>query len=100
MAAKGCTSRSSAAKRLRRSRDRPGVRDAHVDGGTRGSAWTVSDDNTGGRTATVIVPLDGSEEATAALPVARTLAQAEGVPLHLLHVGEQAETTRVTLQAI
>ncbi|MGE5358751.1 MAG: universal stress protein [Bacteroidales bacterium] len=60
----------------------------------------MSDDNSGGRTATVIVPLDGSEEATAALPVARTLAQAEGVPLHLLHVGAQAETTQVTLQAI
>ncbi len=40
------------------------------------------------RAATVVLPLDGSLEAAAALPVARALAVAEGAALHLLHVGE------------
>ncbi|MDP2307767.1 MAG: universal stress protein [Pseudomonadota bacterium] len=36
----------------------------------------------------VIVPLDGSVEARAALPVARALAKMEGATLHVLHVSE------------
>jgi nucleotide-binding universal stress UspA family protein len=36
----------------------------------------------------VILPLDGSVEARAALPVARTLARMEGATLHVLHVSE------------
>lgn len=36
--------------------------------------------------AVVIVPLDGSQDARAALPVARALARMEGATLHVLHV--------------
>ena len=37
---------------------------------------------------TVLVPLDGSTHATAALPVARVLAELEGASLRILHVGQ------------
>jgi nucleotide-binding universal stress UspA family protein len=40
------------------------------------------------RAATLVVPLDGSREAAAALPVARALAAAEAATLHILHVGD------------
>ncbi len=40
------------------------------------------------RAATLVVPLDGSPNAAAALPVARALALAEGATLHILHVSE------------
>jgi nucleotide-binding universal stress UspA family protein len=42
-----------------------------------------------GRAATVIVALDGSEHARAALPVARTLAAVEQATLHVLHIAER-----------
>ena len=38
------------------------------------------------RAATLVVPLDGSREAAAALPVARALAAAENATLHIVHV--------------
>jgi nucleotide-binding universal stress UspA family protein len=38
------------------------------------------------RAATILVPLDGSIEATAAIPVARTFAESEGATVRLLHV--------------
>ncbi|MFB3852296.1 MAG: universal stress protein [Vicinamibacterales bacterium] len=38
----------------------------------------------------LIVPLDGTEPARAAIPVARTLAQVEGATLHVLHVAASA----------
>jgi nucleotide-binding universal stress UspA family protein len=37
----------------------------------------------------ILVPLDGSEQALAALPVARALGEIERVVLHMLHVGGQ-----------
>jgi nucleotide-binding universal stress UspA family protein len=37
--------------------------------------------------ATLVVPLDGSREAAAALPVARTLAEAESATIHVVHIG-------------
>jgi nucleotide-binding universal stress UspA family protein len=40
------------------------------------------------RAATILVPLDGSIEATAAIPVARALADSEGATLRLLHVSK------------
>ncbi len=47
----------------------------------------------------IVVPLDGSEGALVALPVARGLAQVIGATIHLLHVSEQAlplrEVTRL-----
>lgn len=42
-----------------------------------------------GRAATIIVALDGSEHALAALPVARTLADAEQATLQVLHIAER-----------
>jgi nucleotide-binding universal stress UspA family protein len=61
----------------------------------------VHEDNAGERPATIVVPLDGSVEATAALPVARTLAHAEHAPLHLLHVGARGpDNTADMLQAV
>ena len=38
--------------------------------------------------AVILVPLDGSEQALAALPVARVLAEIERATLHVVHVGE------------
>ena len=40
------------------------------------------------RAPTVIVPLDGSVHAIAALPVAKVMAEVEGATLHVMHVGE------------
>jgi nucleotide-binding universal stress UspA family protein len=40
------------------------------------------------RPPTILVPLDGTTQATAALPVARMLAGLEGATLHLVHIGE------------
>lgn len=37
----------------------------------------------------ILVPLDGSEQALAALPVAKVLGEIERVALHILHVGER-----------
>lgn len=45
------------------------------------------------RVSTLVVPLDGSDEAMTALPVARALAAAEGATLHLVHVSEQLLTS-------
>lgn len=42
----------------------------------------------------IVVPLDGSESAKAALPVARFLAQLEGATLHVVYVGEEAAGNR------
>jgi nucleotide-binding universal stress UspA family protein len=38
----------------------------------------------------ILVPLDGSQQALAALPVAKVLAEIEGAVLHILHVAERA----------
>ncbi len=48
----------------------------------------------------VIVPLDGSEAAKLALPVARTLAELEGATIHVLHVGQQVTGARATLEEL
>ena len=56
---------------------------------------------------TVLVPLDGSTHAMAALPVARVLAELEGASLRILHVGqpflsprELLDTLRLTLEDV
>ena len=36
----------------------------------------------------ILVPLDGSEQALAALPVAKVLGEIERAALHILHVGD------------
>ena len=36
----------------------------------------------------ILVPLDGSKQALAALPVATVLGEIEGAALHIMHVGE------------
>jgi nucleotide-binding universal stress UspA family protein len=36
----------------------------------------------------ILVPLDGSKQALAALPVAKVLGEIEGAALHIMHVGE------------
>ncbi|HEY3355748.1 MAG TPA: universal stress protein [Polyangia bacterium] len=41
------------------------------------------------QTKTIIVPLDGSEQATVALPIAKTLADLEDATPHIVHVAEQ-----------
>lgn len=43
---------------------------------------------------TILVPLDGTEHALAALPVAATLAQLETAMLHIVHVTERAPSPR------
>ncbi len=48
----------------------------------------------GTRPATVLVPLDGSEEALAALPVARLIAHLEEASLHIVHISERPEPAR------
>lgn len=42
----------------------------------------------------ILVPLDGSEHARSALPVARALGALEGADLHVLHVGQVPEDPR------
>jgi nucleotide-binding universal stress UspA family protein len=39
----------------------------------------------------ILVPLDGTKQALAALPVAMVLGQIEQAPLHILHVGEREQ---------
>jgi nucleotide-binding universal stress UspA family protein len=46
---------------------------------------------------TIIVPLDGTEQALAALPVARTLADTLAATLNVVHVGERALPSRAIL---
>jgi nucleotide-binding universal stress UspA family protein len=52
------------------------------------------------RASTLVVPLDGSPEAAAALPVARALAAAEGATLHLLHVSSERLSARSMAQRL
>ena len=40
----------------------------------------------------ILVPLDGSKQALAALPVAKALGEIERAALHILHVGEHELT--------
>jgi len=51
------------------------------------------------RASTVLVPLDGSVHATAALPVARALAELEGATLHVVHVAEPVLSPHELLRA-
>lgn len=51
-------------------------------------------------TPTIVVPLDGSEQATAALPVARVLAEAEGAVLHIVHVTDAPLPSGTLLAAL
>ena len=55
----------------------------------------------------ILVPLDGSQHATSALPVARALAELEGAILHVVHVapgalaaGELAQRLRLTREEV
>jgi nucleotide-binding universal stress UspA family protein len=50
------------------------------------------------RVCTLVVPLDGSPEATTALPVARALAAVEGAILHFVHVSGQALPARAMVE--
>lgn len=50
--------------------------------------------------ATVLVPLDGTEEALAALPVARLVAELEHAALHLVHITDQAQPARELLSQL
>jgi nucleotide-binding universal stress UspA family protein len=49
---------------------------------------------------TIIVPLDGSEAATVALPVAKTLAELEDATPHIVHVAERRALPREVLNEI
>jgi len=48
----------------------------------------------------IVVPLDGSDTAKLALPVAKTLARLQDSTLHIVYVGEQPGTPRQTLQEL
>ena len=48
----------------------------------------------------VLVPLDGSEHALCALPVARVLAELERAPLRIVHVAEQTLPASVVLERL
>jgi nucleotide-binding universal stress UspA family protein len=48
----------------------------------------------------IIVPLDGTEQALAALPVARSLADAFHATLHVVYVGERALPSRTILSEL
>jgi nucleotide-binding universal stress UspA family protein len=48
----------------------------------------------------IVVPLDGSDEAKLALPVAYAIAQLHGSTLHVIHVGQQPGTPRHTVQEL
>jgi len=50
--------------------------------------------------ATIVVPLDGTEEALAALPVARLIAELEHAALHLVHVTSQTQPARELLSRL
>jgi nucleotide-binding universal stress UspA family protein len=49
---------------------------------------------------TIVVPLDGSEHALVALPVAKQLAQLEAATLHLVHVAREVSPPAEILQRI
>ncbi len=49
---------------------------------------------------TVLVPLDGSEAAKAALPVARVIAQFESATLHILYIGQRLRGPQETLEQL
>ncbi|MCL4535563.1 MAG: universal stress protein [Bacteroidetes bacterium] len=53
-----------------------------------------------GRDCTVIVPLDGSAHAAAALPVARAMADIAGTTLHIVYVGERVLPPRDLLHKL
>ena len=48
----------------------------------------------------IIVPLDGSDEARAALPVAKFFAQLDGATLHVVNVSESAQGPRRTFEEL
>jgi len=50
--------------------------------------------------ASIHVPLDGTLHATAALPVARALAQLEGATVHIVHIGEPAVPAKAVLEKV
>jgi nucleotide-binding universal stress UspA family protein len=50
--------------------------------------------------AVILVPLDGSEQALAALPVAKVLGEIERAALRLVHVGERKPTTTELLRRL
>lgn len=52
------------------------------------------------RPESVIVPLDGSTESLAALPVARLLARLENATLHVVYVGERPHDPRKVLEEL
>lgn len=52
------------------------------------------------RTATVVVPLDGTPQASAALPVARALAAIEGATLHIVHVSDEERASDGVMDAL
>lgn len=49
---------------------------------------------------TILVPLDGTEHALVALPVARTLAELESATLHIVHIGEPALPPSTVLEKL
>jgi nucleotide-binding universal stress UspA family protein len=51
-------------------------------------------------TAPILIPLDGSEHALVALPVAKRLAELEGATLHLLHVAREVPPPAEILERI
>jgi nucleotide-binding universal stress UspA family protein len=51
-------------------------------------------------TSTIVVPLGGSEDAAAALPVARAIARLEEVPLQVLHIAERTLPPRDLLRKL
>ncbi|MEN6497345.1 MAG: universal stress protein [Thermoguttaceae bacterium] len=51
----------------------------------------------GTQAATVLVPLDGTKESLAALPVARLIAELEHAALHLVHISDQTQPARELL---
>lgn len=52
------------------------------------------------RAPTIVVPLDGSQHALVALPVARVLAAIEKTSLHVVHVGKRVIPPRELLQTL
>ena len=49
---------------------------------------------------TILVPLDGTSNAVAALPVARRFAELEGATLHIVHIGEPTASPNAVLEAL
>jgi nucleotide-binding universal stress UspA family protein len=54
----------------------------------------------GASPATILVPLDGSPEALAAMPVARLIAELEDASLHVVHVADQTYSPRELLSRL